>query len=283
MIIEEIAFAVALKLWKEPDFKASLLEEFPELEDVGDDVFQEGAARRDFLNRIGKRKEELRKWVSQIVANRPDWIPEIQAIWKAYKATPLQVSKERSSSILLMGPTLWRRLHLFALFWHKDVEKTHIWLKAFSDGIIEPRANNWWLSTVAQTPPDLSSPESFFAWTVEVHNRMNNILTKTKMSVDDARLLYLRLHKEMQAGQVPISGPSLLSKASNAVQALGRAGRALAAGEKLKVDDEEHERRMEICRTCVNFNEDSQTCRKCGCNLPWKTRLQTEHCPIQLW
>lgn len=52
---------------------------------------------------------------------------------------------------------------------------------------------------------------------------------------------------------------------------------------KARVDEEEKERRMSICRTCPQFRQKSQTCQRCGCFMNLKTLLAEAHCPDHLW
>jgi hypothetical protein len=48
-------------------------------------------------------------------------------------------------------------------------------------------------------------------------------------------------------------------------------------------NEEEFERRMDICRSCEFFRANTQTCRKCGCFMKLKTKLERAHCPIKKW
>jgi hypothetical protein len=41
--------------------------------------------------------------------------------------------------------------------------------------------------------------------------------------------------------------------------------------------------RLAICFGCEFFNEDSMRCKKCGCNMKLKTKLDTAKCPINKW
>lgn len=43
------------------------------------------------------------------------------------------------------------------------------------------------------------------------------------------------------------------------------------------------EERMDICKECVFFSKTLKICKKCGCLLPLKTKLQRERCPIRKW
>lgn len=46
-------------------------------------------------------------------------------------------------------------------------------------------------------------------------------------------------------------------------------------------NDIEKDRRIEICKTCENYN--NGTCKLCGCNMNLKSRINAAHCPIGKW
>jgi hypothetical protein len=41
--------------------------------------------------------------------------------------------------------------------------------------------------------------------------------------------------------------------------------------------------RLEICKTCEFFRQKTETCKKCGCFMKLKTRLEQAKCPIGKW
>lgn len=45
----------------------------------------------------------------------------------------------------------------------------------------------------------------------------------------------------------------------------------------------EYEERAFICRDCDNLIPVLRTCKKCGCFMPAKTRLDWAECPIGKW
>jgi hypothetical protein len=49
---------------------------------------------------------------------------------------------------------------------------------------------------------------------------------------------------------------------------------------KVFVSEEEHKRRMEICRACDHFRPTLVQCGICGCFLEAKTRLVKFHCAL---
>lgn len=46
---------------------------------------------------------------------------------------------------------------------------------------------------------------------------------------------------------------------------------------------DEVERRFNICKSCEWFRPNTETCRKCGCFMKLKTKLEKAHCPIHKW
>ena len=50
-----------------------------------------------------------------------------------------------------------------------------------------------------------------------------------------------------------------------------------------KAKQEEFDRRMSICRSCEFFKPKSEQCRKCGCFMKLKTKIDRAHCPIHKW
>ena len=41
--------------------------------------------------------------------------------------------------------------------------------------------------------------------------------------------------------------------------------------------------RLTICRNCNNFNCEKWICKKCGCYLDKKAKMNTESCPDDKW
>jgi hypothetical protein len=51
----------------------------------------------------------------------------------------------------------------------------------------------------------------------------------------------------------------------------------------LRTPDELAEYRLKICSECPAFRKASQTCRKCGCFMKLKTKLEKAVCPVGKW
>lgn len=41
--------------------------------------------------------------------------------------------------------------------------------------------------------------------------------------------------------------------------------------------------RLDICRSCEFFRPRTEQCKKCGCFMKLKTKLERAHCPIGKW
>jgi hypothetical protein len=52
-------------------------------------------------------------------------------------------------------------------------------------------------------------------------------------------------------------------------------------GHKVTIDDYIH--RLTICKDCFYFNNEKWSCKKCGCYLDKKTKMNTEKCPDDKW
>ncbi len=78
-----------------------------------------------------------------------------------------------------------------------------------------------------------------------------------------------------------IDEPSLGQKARNLAGAVGRVINAVIQQKIVSVTDEERDRRMSICAICEFYT--GTTCKKCGCYIRFKAKLETEHCPIHKW
>ena len=41
--------------------------------------------------------------------------------------------------------------------------------------------------------------------------------------------------------------------------------------------------RLTVCKNCNNFDSDKWSCKKCGCYLDKKAKMNTEKCPDNKW
>lgn len=50
-----------------------------------------------------------------------------------------------------------------------------------------------------------------------------------------------------------------------------------------KVSDSLAEDRLNICKTCPEFFSLTTQCKKCGCFMAAKTKLESAKCPLNKW
>lgn len=48
-------------------------------------------------------------------------------------------------------------------------------------------------------------------------------------------------------------------------------------------DEEKVEQRYSICKSCPELIKLTKQCKKCGCIMPAKTKLESATCPIGKW
>ncbi len=48
-----------------------------------------------------------------------------------------------------------------------------------------------------------------------------------------------------------------------------------------QVDDDEYERRLALCKNCVQLN--AGTCMSCGCYVELRAAMKAAHCPRKSW
>lgn len=75
---------------------------------------------------------------------------------------------------------------------HRQAEPTPEWFSGWQARIpnINCDCRRHWRELVAAKPPDFSSREAFFAWTVEAHNAVNERLGKPLVTLEEARRLH---------------------------------------------------------------------------------------------
>ena len=90
------------------------------------------------------------------------------------------------------------------------------------------------------------------------------------------------VEQEAVAPEIP-SLPAMNEMAKNAISSLWNTAKGAATGKGIKVEKEEAERRLTICRGCPFFRQHDERCSKCGCYMAVKTYLRAEKCPVGKW
>jgi hypothetical protein len=88
------------------------------------------------------------------------------------------------------GPIKWKELHVRALSPFPMSEEAQ-WFDAFLAGLPCPKCREHFKGFLEQTPPDFTSREAFFNWTVQAHNFVNEATGKPLLDVDEARSLHV--------------------------------------------------------------------------------------------
>jgi hypothetical protein len=86
------------------------------------------------------------------------------------------------------GPLLWGELHRWART--ADLATAGKWLADFAMRVPCGECRRHWREMMKRTPPDVSSREALFAWSVERHSEVSDRLGKPTMTVEDAARLY---------------------------------------------------------------------------------------------
>lgn len=84
---------------------------------------------------------------------------------------------------------LWRELHTRALT-VTDLSGEKKWLENWAGKVPCGECREHWHELAAELPPDLSSPDAYWRWTVEAHNRVNQRIGRPTLTVAQARELY---------------------------------------------------------------------------------------------
>lgn len=99
--------------------------------------------------------------------------------------------------------------------------------------------------------------------------REGKVISSKTLEIDDETFLkLLEKHK-----------PTLPSRVANYI---GSRLRIVKSG-LIKVSVKTMEERLAICKKCIFFHENTCMHKKCGCNIPKKSVLETEKCSIGKW
>lgn len=87
------------------------------------------------------------------------------------------------------GPKRWAELHRRAAS-GVIADDELAFIRSLAKGIGICACKTKWRALLRKMPPDLSSPEAYFAWTVAAHNVVNERLGKPAVLLEDARTLH---------------------------------------------------------------------------------------------
>lgn len=75
----------------------------------------------------------------------------------------------------------------------------------------------------------------------------------------------------------------LAEKVRNLSNTLGQVAQQARKGEQIIAEKPLWQQRQEICDTCPHFKIPGGICKKCGCFMKVKTKIQTAKCPLDKW
>lgn len=94
-----------------------------------------------------------------------------------------------SPTIEQLGPRLWAELHRRP--WAFDLATEEAWIRdTFTPQLTACACRKNWLAALQSTPPDLTSPEAYFAWSVDRHNEVNARLGKPTLTLAEALAIW---------------------------------------------------------------------------------------------
>lgn len=101
-------------------------------------------------------------------------------------------AEESAEALREQGRALWAEIHVFPWSENWACSKRCKWFEDWQSRIpsINCDCRRHWREFVAKYPPDFSSREAFFAWTVRAHNAVNRRLGKREMSLEEALELW---------------------------------------------------------------------------------------------
>lgn len=87
----------------------------------------------------------------------------------------------------------WYKLHKYAVLnrdWNPDIAQK--WYLDWEQNIpnIGCSCTSHWRNIVSKHPPQFQTPEDFFAWSVKVHNIVNERLKKPIVSLEEAKRIH---------------------------------------------------------------------------------------------
>jgi hypothetical protein len=99
-------------------------------------------------------------------------------VWAAANAADLRTPADPPHEIVPLGPWLWKLLHDRPQSFAGDAEAELRWLAEFERRVPCGACRQHWRDLVRRHPPDLSSADAYYRWTVDRHNDVNRRLDK---------------------------------------------------------------------------------------------------------
>ncbi|HVS73145.1 MAG TPA: ERV1/ALR-related protein [Phycisphaerae bacterium] len=118
------------------------------------------------------------------------------------KPPAIRITTAQDAAWIKRAREMWKELHTRALAYKGEVAAEQAWLREFALRVKCGTCRQHWNAMTAKTPPDLSSADAYFAWTVDRHNEVNALIDadiaagkrtdalKPLLAVEDARGLW---------------------------------------------------------------------------------------------
>jgi hypothetical protein len=88
---------------------------------------------------------------------------------------------------------LWKELHERAISFTgtDDAEFIKLWGNKIPRFLTGCKCNEFWVNWYPRNKPDFTNnPDSYFAWTVKLHNAVNTKLHKKNLTIDEAKEIW---------------------------------------------------------------------------------------------
>jgi hypothetical protein len=173
-------------------FRSAFLEEFPEAEPLlNSPEPQKNRALFETLEATGRNWV---KWAEDRFAECED----LSGVVQTFIATEAVQSATDGgeprripvAAMIESGPVIWRKMHGDALRWNGDPKAISEMIANVLKSVACGECRTHWANMVREFPPVVKTADQFFAWTVEVHNRVNERIGKPRITVSEAYAIY---------------------------------------------------------------------------------------------
>lgn len=188
--IKTIGVAVMIEVAKNPSLHELVMSEFPESRDL---IHEKQETNQEWKTKVldffRPRMDAVADFLFEQNNNGQKEIGKLVSFYWTY----LTQSKGHNDSRNIMiekGPGLWLDLHSFAIKWDFDPKSAEGFMKQFAVRIPCGACREHWIDLISRKPPNLTSPTTFFEWSVDVHNDVNERLSKKRFTIAEAYALY---------------------------------------------------------------------------------------------
>lgn len=184
-----IGVAVTLAAAKDPYFLEMIVGVFPELSYLKDhENDRDPEWKKNAISTLRTRIDDVIKLLSDKIPKEPGLLSLTAFYWTSYVQT--KGIRDPRNIMETKGPGMWEMFHSFAMSWDLNVDAAVAFLNKFAAQIPCGACKTHWRQINEELPPDMSSRNAFFSWSVEAHNAVNAKLNKPPFAVEEARMIY---------------------------------------------------------------------------------------------